>query len=249
MKRIDTDRIKAAVTGDFFYYERTASTNTEALNGNAADKSLFVTKYQTAGRGRQNRRWEASEGGIYMTILLKPKTIPKDISALTLAVGLSVSRVIPDSCIKWPNDIVLGDKKVAGILLETQFVNGKGIIAAGIGINANNTDFCEELKDKATSVFLYSGKVQDMTEIIIKVYDEFIKVYDAFTRGFSEIREEYAKRCITLNREIVVIRDEKRQIMYAKDINDKGELLAEHDGKTEIINSGEVSVRGLLGYI
>ena len=116
MKKEDLDRIKAVILGEFFYYETIDSTNSAALlHTDAKDKSLFVAENQTSGRGRQNRSWEASSGGIYMTILLKPKTISEDISALTLAVGLAVARAVPESLIKWPNDIMMDDKKVQGI--------------------------------------------------------------------------------------------------------------------------------------
>ena len=249
MNKTDLDRIKTLTKGDFFYYDSVGSTNTEALNHkDARDKSLFIAKDQTEGRGRKNRSWKASEGGIYMTILLKPEKFSKGMSWLTLAAGLAASRVISGSLIKWPNDIVLGDKKVAGILTETRIFKEKCTIAVGIGINANNREFSSDLKDKATSIYLYSGGKQDKARIISEVYCEFLKLYEDFESGFSKIREEYSKKCITLNREIIVIRDGREHIMYAKDINEAGELLAVCDGKTEVINFGEVSVRGLLGY-
>lgn len=242
-------RIKDVIKGDFFYYENIGSTNTEALeHSEARDKSIFFAENQTSGRGRQNRIWEASNGGIYMTILLKPEKFSDDMASLTLATGLAVARAIPNSVIKWPNDIILGNKKVAGILAETKIFPPKASIAIGIGINANNTHFSENLAEKATSIYLYSGKFQDIAGLVIKVYTEFLEIYEDFKSGFSKIKEEYCKMCITLNREIIVIKDGKERVMLAKDINDKGELLAEADGKTEVINFGDVSVRGILGY-
>lgn len=250
MDKKDFDRIRAHVKGDFFYYDSIGSTNSEALSHvEAKDKSLFASKNQTKGRGRQNRSWESSSGGIYMTILLKPEYISEDVSSLTLAAGLAVARVIKGALIKWPNDVILGDKKAAGILTETRILKDGFVIAVGIGINANNTEFCKELENKATSVYLYSGKKQDIVSIISGVYSEFLKIYEDFNGGFFKIREEYIKKCITLNREIAVIRNGKECVMYAKDINERGEILALYDGKTEVINSGEVSVRGILGYV
>lgn len=249
MNKNDLEKIKNTVLGDFFYYETVTSTNTEALNSlDAHHKSLFLAKNQTHGKGRKGRIWEASEGGIYMTVLLKPEKIEEEISALTLAAGLAVARVIPNSQIKWPNDIILGSKKAAGILTETKIVGKTGVIAIGIGINANNTEFSEELTEKATSIRLFSGEKQNETELIINVYNEIIEVMEEFSQGFGKIREEYAKKCITLNREIAVIENSESRKMYAVGINDRGELLAEADGRIEAINFGEVSVRGLLGY-
>lgn len=245
----DLDRIKDSILGDFFYYESIGSTNDEALrNAESEDKSLFLTEKQTDGRGRGGRRWEASKGGIYMTVLLKPKNITADFSALTLAVGLAVARAIPNSQIKWPNDIILDGKKVAGILTETRLSDKTAVIAVGIGINANNTEFSKEIGDKATSIRLFSGEIQDTAELVIRVYNEFLRVYESFLKGFDEIKDEYIVKCVTLNREIVVISGIEERKMYAVGINDKGELLAECDGKTEEVNFGDVSVRGIMGY-
>ena len=245
----DLNRIKNAVLGSFFYYESAASTNSEALNCfDAPDKSLFIAENQTAGKGRLGRRWEASRGGIYMTILLKPEKMREDISSLTLATGLAASRVIPKSQIKWPNDIILGGKKAAGILVESKIIGKTMVIAVGIGINADNTEFSEELAEKATSIRLFSGEKQDKAELIIRVYNEFLKVYGEFLEGFEKIRMEYIQRCVTLNREIEVIKNSESRKMYAVGIGDSGELLAEADGKTERITFGEVSVRGIMGY-
>ncbi|MCR4718885.1 MAG: biotin--[acetyl-CoA-carboxylase] ligase [Firmicutes bacterium] len=250
MKKEDLDRIRAEVQGDFFYYESVGSTNAEALKyANAEDKSLFLTQNQTAGRGRMGRSWENSCGGVYMTVLLKPEGISENISSLTLASGLAAARVIPNSTIKWPNDIILGDKKVAGILAETRVSGKNAVIAVGIGINVNNPEFSGDLAEKATSMYLYSGETQDITEIVIRFYTEFLKIYEDFKKsGFSKIKKEYEEKCVTLNREIVVLIGGKERIMTVKGINEKGELIAIADGKTEIINFGEVSVRGLLGY-
>lgn len=249
LNKNDLKRIESAVSGQFFHYESVASTNTEALSHTEApDGSLFIAENQTAGKGRLGRRWEASEGGIYMTILLKPDEIGEDFSALTLATGLAAARAIPKSQIKWTNDIVLDGKKAAGILLETKIIGKKAVLAAGIGINANNVRFSEEIREKATSIFLYSGKRQNEAELIINVYNEFFNVYEEFKKGFDKIKAEYAEKCVTLNREIVVLRNNEEKRMYAVGIGARGELLAEADGKTERINFGEVSVRGIPGY-
>ena len=248
LNKKDLMKIEDAVLGKLFYFKSTASTNTEALNHiDAPDKSLFIAENQTAGKGRLGRRWEASRGGIYMTILLKPEKMSEDISALTLATGLAVAGVIPKSQIKWPNDIILGGKKAAGILLESKIIGKTGVIAVGIGINADNTEFPEQIADKATSIRLFSGKKQDRAELIIRTYNEFLRVYEKFLQGFDKIRADYIEKCVTLNREITVIKNSESRKMYAAGIGEKGELLAEADGKTEKINFGEVSVRGIMG--
>ncbi|MBR4173349.1 MAG: biotin--[Clostridia bacterium] len=250
MNKIDLDRIKKAVLGELYFFETVKSTNLEALKTlEAPDKSLFLAENQTAGRGSKGRSWLAGYGGIYMTVLVRPKKIGADFSALTLAAGLAVARAIPKMQIKWPNDIIAGGKKVAGILVETKIFGKNAIAAVGIGINANNTDFPEELREKATSIAQVTGETQDTAELVIRVYNEFLAVYERFSKGFSEIRAEYLQKCVTVNREIEVIKNGKSRKMFAVGIGDSGELLAEYDGKTERINFGDVSVRGILGYI
>ena len=247
---MDLERIRKSISGELYYFDSIGSTNREALKCDSVpDFSLFLAANQTAGRGRQGRSWKASEGGIYMTVLIKPDRISENISTLTLMAGLCVSRVIAKSRIKWPNDIILGDKKVAGILTETKISGKSGVIAVGIGINANNTDFCGDLADKATSIYLFSGEKQDETGLVTGVYNELFRAYKGFDKGFSGFSDEYREKCVTLNREIVIVKDGKKCVMTAKDIGDNGELIAEANGKTERIGFGEVSVRGLLGYL
>lgn len=247
---MDLEKIRKNILGELYYFESVGSTNREALeNGNAPNFSLFIAENQTDGRGRLGRSWEASEGGIYMTVLIKPDRLSADIPLLTLMAGLCVSRIIPKSRIKWPNDIILDGKKVAGILAETRISGKSAVIAVGIGINANNTAFSENLAEKATSIYLFSGKKQDKAELITGVYNELIELYKDFDKGFSALYGEYREKCITLNHEIAVINDGTECIMTAKDIGENGELIAEADGKTERIAFGEVSVRGFLGYV
>lgn len=247
---MDLEKIKKSISGELYYFDSVGSTNTEALKSeNAPNFSLFLAENQTAGRGRKGRSWKASSGGIYMTVLIKPDRISENISMLTLLAGLCVSRVIASSRIKWPNDIILGDKKVAGILTETKISGKSGVIAVGIGINANNTGFCEDLADKATSIYLFSGEKQDETGLVTGVYNELLRAYKDFDKGFSDFLDEYREKCITLNREVVIIKDGKECVMTAKDIGKNGELIAVQNGKNERIAFGEVSVRGLLGYV
>ena len=250
LKSYELDKIRENIVGELFFYESVGSTNTEALKSiGAKDMSLFIAENQTEGRGRRGRQWEAASGGIYMTVLLKRNVLTADMPVLTLLAGLAVSRAIPKSQIKWPNDIILGDKKAAGILVESKILGESAVVAVGIGINANNMGFSAALTEKATSIYLFTGERQDEAELILRVYNEFMRLYSGFEKGFSQIADEYRARCITLNREISVIRDGKECVMRAVGIGEKGELIAEADGKTEKIGFGEVSVRGILGYV
>ncbi len=243
---------KISVPGKVYYKETTESTNLDAkLAENAPDKSVFLADIQTNGRGRLGREWSSPKGcGIWMSILLKPQGDISDISQLTLIAGLAVSRVIKGTVIKWPNDVLMSNKKVAGILTEMSAEGGKiKHLIVGIGINVNNKNFPEELNDKATSIYIETGKISDREKLICDITKEFFIMYDEFLQnGFCVFKEEYTDKCTTLNKEVYLINNEEKRIAKAVGITDKGELIIESNGKEEIINSCEVSVRGLLGY-
>lgn len=249
-KNLNPDKI--SVPGKVYYKEITESTNLDAkLAENAPDKSIFIADMQTNGRGRLGRDWSSPKGcGIWMSILLKPQGDIDDISQLTLIAGLAVSRAIEGTTIKWPNDVLMSDKKVAGILTEATLESGKvKHIVVGIGINVNNKDFPEELRDKATSIYMKTGNTANRESLICDITKEFFVMYDEFSKyGFSIFKAEYTGKCVTLNKEVYIVNNEIKRIANAVAITEKGELVVELNGKQEIINSCEVSVRGLLGY-
>ena len=251
ISNLNPDKIN--VPGKVYYKEITESTNLDAKQTeNALDKSIFLADTQTSGRGRLGREWSSPKGcGIWMSILLKPQGAISDVSQLTLIAGLAVSRVIDETLIKWPNDVLISNKKVAGILTEMSAEGGRiKHIVVGIGINVNNEEFPEELCDKATSMYIETGKFFDREELICDITKEFFAMYDEFLQnGLIGFKEEYTNKCATLNKEVYLVNGEEKRIAKAIGITDKGELIVELNGEEEIINSCEVSVRGLLGYV
>ncbi len=247
----DINKIRRKIKGEVFFFETTPSTNLEAkLLENVPSKSVFLAEEQTKGRGRLGRSWDSAKGsGIYMTIYLEPEIQSDDIAKLTLLAGLAVARVIKKSTIKWPNDIILKSKKVSGILCELVTKPDKNAVLVGIGINANNKEFSLDLKDKATSLFLETGKKQDRTKLVIDVVKEFFKLYDKFLKkGISVFMKEYRKKCSTLGKNVIVEENGTKTKAMAVDVTDAGELLILVNGEEKKISFGEVSVRGLLGY-
>ena len=156
--------------------------------GKELDRALFVADEQTAGKGRLGRVWTSVPGeNIYMTLLLmRPEVRIENASSLTLVMGLSVAEAVEGvvgvtAGIKWPNDIVLSGKKICGILTEMQIKEQKPeFIMIGVGINVNQKEFQEELRDKATSVFLETGRELSRENLIEKVAECFWKNYDIF---------------------------------------------------------------------
>lgn len=250
--KINPKKVETSVPGKLYFYEKTLSTNLEAKQkSDVPDRSVFLAETQTEGRGRLGRKWVTSKNGcVCMSIYVKPDVPPHSVSALTLVAGLAVSRAIENSAIKWPNDVLIGTRKVAGILTEMSAEMDKvNYVVIGIGINVNTEAFNIDLVRKATSMYLESGKKIKREDVICKVLDSFWEIYDEFLMGnFAKIRREYMSRCATLRREVVIERAGEQMVARAVDITENGELIVEMDGKRIPVNSGEVSVRGLLGY-
>lgn len=238
------------------------STNEEAKRRGMTDapEGLFVVAdTQEKGRGRRGRSWESPGGdNIYMSVLLRPSFGPEQASMVTLVAALSVAKAIRSiaglpAMIKWPNDIVIDGKKAVGILTELTLKEG-GIesLVCGIGINVNQKEFPEELKQTATSLCLEKGKQIDRTGLILAVMETFWEDYRTFSgRGdLSSIREEYEALLVNRDRQVRVLDPKGEYTGIAKGINEKGELLVEkEDGQVEAVYAGEVSVRGIYGYV
>lgn len=151
------------------YFEKTDSTNNQAklaAEQNALDKTLFVAECQTGGRGRRGRSWVSPAGsGIWMSLLLRPDIRPESASMLTLVLAVAMVEAINEEVqdagclVKWPNDIVLNNKKISGTLTEMSAeMESIHYVVIGIGINVNTTDFDASIKDMATSIILKQEK-------------------------------------------------------------------------------------------
>lgn len=237
-----------------FVYSETDSTNNRAkAEHTAPDGSLFIAEIQNHGKGRLGRGWEAPSGvGIWMSLLLKPELSPSDITQITLIAGLAVCRGLGyNAKIKWPNDIVIGSKKVCGILAEMSAeINMVNFVVCGIGINVNIPSFDGELANKATSILIETGEKHNRAQIVQRVLTEFEILYTDFLQnGLKNILSEYKNLCVTLNREVQVVYKHETITATAVDIDENGSLVIEKNGERITVNSGEVSVRGIYGYI
>lgn len=253
------DGIKSGLKTDFighsvYVYDVTDSTNNRAKEcSSAPDGSLFIADVQTGGKGRLGRSWASPSGtGIWMSLLLKPRISLADISQITLVAGLAVCRAIGNGAvIKWPNDIVIGTKKVCGILTEMSAeINMVNYVVCGIGINVNTAGFDDELSEKATSLLIETGETLNRAETVSAVLNEFESLYtDFLENGLKNILPEYKSLCVTLNRKVKVTYQGEVFTAKAADIDNTGSLVIERGGEKITVNSGEVSVRGIYGYI
>lgn len=243
-------------------YEQTDSTNRRAdelARGGALHGTLVTADMQSSGRGRRGRSWQQEAGkAVAMSLILRPDMKPDEASMLTLLAAHSTVLAIEkmtgmSAYIKWPNDIVLGRKKAVGILTEMCLEHEKiGHIIVGIGINVTTEHFPQELRETATSLFLESGKKIDRCELIAEVLWQFEQDYEVFLKqkDLSAVLDEYNAHLIHFGKEVRILDGAGEYTGISKGVTKTGRLLVEHrDGRIEAVYAGEVSVRGLYGYV
>jgi len=252
---------------DYFWYKETDSTNLRAKEAGNHEENIprqgmiFVADKQTAGVGRRGRSWESPEGeNIYMSLLLKPEIAPSKAPMLTLVMAVAVAEGLKQVCgstenlqIKWPNDIILNKKKVCGILTEMALEGTKiKYVVIGVGINVNQKTFSRELEDKATSLSMEFSREFDRKMLISSVLEKFYEYYDGFlcAGDLSYLQETYNQMLVNRGTEVVIHEPGNEYEAVAMGINGQGELVVERkDGSRQNIYAGEVSVRGVYGYV
>lgn len=261
------DEIKSRLVTEWagrevFFYREIGSTNIEI--NQLAEKgmphgTLAVAERQTGGKGRRGRSW-VSPGGVnvYMSILLRPDFAPNQASMLTLVMALAVSEAIDEACgvktqIKWPNDILLNQKKIVGILTEmTAEPDYISHVVTGVGINTNQEDMPEEIREHATSILIETGKRTDRAALVERVMYYFEKEYTCFAedKSLKSRCEAYNERLVNRNQIVRVLEPGHEYEGTAKGINEIGELMiVKEDGTEKYVYAGEVSVRGIYGYV
>ncbi|MCR5468680.1 MAG: biotin--[acetyl-CoA-carboxylase] ligase [Lachnospiraceae bacterium] len=243
------------------FFEETESTNTKAkqlADEGAKNGTLVVTENQTAGRGRRGRDWLAGKGtNIAMTLVLKPEFAPNSASQVTLVAALATASAIEkiygaEAKIKWPNDILVNGKKVVGILTEMSAeIDYINYVVVGIGINVHKQEFSDDIKDIAGYVEQDGLPVVRRSELLAEILRQFEKYYDIFCRDLNlkNLKTDYERMLVNKEKEVRVLDSREPFNGIAKGITDTGELLVETEGKTVAVSAGEVSVRGLYGYV
>ena len=239
-----------------FYFPELESTNIMAKEkalhrAEGIDEgTLIITEKQSAGKGRLGRKWFSPTGGIWLSIILYPQLPPSYIPRITLMTAVAVVKAIKictqiEPQIKWPNDILISEKKVCGILTEMSAeLDMINWVVVGIGINANieHQDFPEDIQENTISLKEVSGK-EVLRVMLIQIFlQEFEKYYDKFKRKeFLSILEEWKLNSHTLGKKIRVDMGEKIITGEAVNINEEGALiLKKEDGKLINIISGTI---------
>lgn len=231
----------------------------EAVSG-AEHGLCAIANEQTAGRGRSGRSFfSKADCGIYLSMLLRPHCLPQNAMTITAHTAVAVCRAIRNACgvetgIKWTNDIVLGSRKLCGILTEITLEGETGLIDSvviGIGVNVNYApeDFPPELRDVAGSIYSETGVRADRAKLAAEMVLSLDEMSEAWSRDPRAWLEEYRRLCVTTGREVRVLRGDTEKNAFALEITDDFALRVRYDdGTEEVLNSGEVSVRGLFGY-
>jgi len=244
-------------------YDCLESTNTTAkemaANG-ASHGTVLIADRQTGGRGRLGRTFLSPAGmGIYMSVILKTDCPPERLMHLTCAAAVAMCDAVEASAgfrpnIKWINDLVWGKRKLAGILTELVLSPDSktaryAIVGIGINCLQQEKDLDREIRDMACSVDMAAGR-EIPRHILAK--NMILSLERMANRLFSEkesIMAQYRKNCITLGKDVLIHRGDEIRQGHALDVDDNGGLLVRFcDGETKIVNSGEVSVRGMYGY-
>jgi len=242
--------IKACVM-KIFRYDLTDSTNTRAkeyARENRIDEpTLFVAGGQTAGRGRRGRSFDSESGkGLYMTLLFTPEASDGDAVFLTVRAAVALSRAIKRLTglsvdIKWVNDILVGGRKLAGILAEGELFAEGGFKYAmiGVGVNLLHREFSPELSDIATTLEDACGRTVPAEELALEFSREFLKHTDS-----AEVMAEYRSQSAVIGKTVTVKRLSGEEFLAeVLDIADDGALVVSSGGHTERLISAEISIK------
>jgi BirA family biotin operon repressor/biotin-[acetyl-CoA-carboxylase] ligase len=240
------------------------STNTEAKRqamAGASDGLVILSEEQTGGRGRLGRSFQSPRGtGLYLSALLRPSLPPQEVVDFTAWVAVAVCDGIQAACgvrprIKWTNDIVLGGRKLCGILTELELEAETAAlrhVVVGVGINLTQTaaDFGPEVAPVAVSLAQALGRAPRRAEMAAAVLAALDELYAAFPAERAAWLERYRADCLTLGRTVRLLRAGEEEEAFAEAVDDAFALVVRRaDGSREAVSSGEVSVRGLLGYV
>lgn len=241
-------------------FEVIDSTNTYlkkmAVDG-MCHKSVTVADAQTAGRGRMGRTFQSPKGkGLYLSVLLQPGVPPEKLMRSTGMAAVAAARAVErvsgaKAGIKWTNDLVLNGRKLCGILAETVMMGDETALVIGVGINVHHerTDFEGEVVDLATSLTL-EGYPVERSALAAALVEELYRLNDRLDGAIDDYLAEYRSRCVTLGKDVRLLWTDGQERALALDIDETfGLVVRRENGETTTVKTGEVSVRGLYGYI
>lgn len=247
----------------FYCFSQLDSTNDRlkclARQG-AVHGTVLLADHQTGGHGRLGRSFQSPGGmGVYLSMLLRPQCPPAELMHLTCAVAVAMADAVEASLglrpgIKWTNDLVCHRRKLGGILTELG-LSPKGWVdyaILGIGLNCcqQPEDFSPDIRPFAGSLSMATGKAVDRAQVAAAMMEALWTMDSQLLSGKAALLGRYRKDCVTLGQDISLLRGDRVSYGTALDIDENGALIVRfRDGSTQAVNSGEVSVRGMYGYV
>lgn len=248
---------------EFHYFTELDSTNDRlkimARQG-APHGTAVIADHQTGGHGRRGRSFHSPEGvGIYLSMLLRPDCRPGELMHLTCATAVAMCDAVEAATglrpqIKWTNDLVCGKRKLGGILTELgltpQGMVDYAIIGIGINCCQRKEDFPADIQNIAASLSMVTEKAVDRAKVAAAMMEALSRMDASLLTGKDAMLTAYRENCITIGQDISLVRGEEVRHGHALDVDAEGALVVQFpDGHTEAVNSGEVSVRGMYGYV
>ncbi len=243
--------------------EEVDSTNSylkrEALSG-APHGTVAVANSQTAGRGRMTRSFQSPPGkGVYLSILLRPQLPPGELLGVTGMTAVAVCAAVEKAAgvrpqIKWTNDLVMNGRKLCGILTEMAVESESGLtqsLVIGAGVNVSHTveDFGPEVSEMATSL-AQEGYSVSRPALAAAMIEEFFRLGEALGGDLGPWVDAYRRDCVTLGRPVRLLWADGQTQAEALDIDSQfGLTVRMPDGEVKVVRTGEVSVRGMYGYV
>lgn len=222
--------------------------------------TVIVADSQTGGRGRMGRSFVSPPGvGVYLSVILRPEAPPEELMHLTCAVaevlcdGIEVASGLRPG-IKWTNDLVSGGRKLCGILTELSLEAESGhvqyaVVGAGVNCDQTLSDFPPEIRDMAGSLSMLTGKAVSRNTLAAEMIRALSRLDGDLVENRQEWMDRYRRDCVTIGRAVSVSRAGETQWGQAVDVDDRGALLVDFGQGPEAVQSGEVSVRGMYGYV
>jgi BirA family transcriptional regulator, biotin operon repressor / biotin---[acetyl-CoA-carboxylase] ligase len=258
---LNPEKLEKSLAGKFFghklyFISETGSTNDEAyslgLNG-ASEGTVVIADSQHKGKGRMQRVWHSPSGvNIYTSVILKPQIPLSKASQISIVSGVAVAETLNQYCpekvwLKWPNDVLIGGKKVCGILAQIKMkANTIDFIVLGIGININlsREQFPQNIKEIATSLFIETGRKISRQKLIISLYENLAKCYKQLHQeGFDRIKEKWLRLAPMIGQTVQVMFKDETIEGKATGLDEDGSLMLFTDGNKKVkVSSGDATI-------
>ncbi|MEE9911420.1 MAG: biotin--[acetyl-CoA-carboxylase] ligase [Deltaproteobacteria bacterium] len=258
---VNQDTLQQGLAGQFichplYYYEEIGSTNDEAFRigmTGAPEGTALVANSQSAGRGRMQRVWHSPAGAnIYTSIILRPAFETARAPQISIAAGVAAAETLSDYCpdrvhLKWPNDVLIGGKKVCGILAHMKMAGDAidfVVVGTGINVNLDREQFPPDIRKIATSLAMETGREISRLQVIIRLYENMAKWYrELALNGFGAVREKWLALSPMIGQPVSVLYGEEVVSGKALGLDDDGSLILLAPGnKTISVSAGDATI-------